>query len=122
MAPRAKLETALRKGHIFSSPRFSQIDHMLLINEEIWKDRTITAEAIRELGDPPECPAVEEDSIPCITLLSETGNAVETLTRNWAACRFIHGVIHTEKVSGLMLTGKYVRQRKGAEVRRKGLR
>ncbi len=119
--PRTQLETWVREGYIFTSPQ-EQIRLLLQINEVVWKDLTITEAAIRELGDPPERPATEDEALPCITLLSDTGELIETLTRNVLACKYMHGVLHTERAGGLILAGKYVRQREGAQVRRKGLR
>ena len=119
--PRTKLETWVREGYIFTSSR-EQIRLMLEINEAVWKDLAIPEQAIRELGDPPERPATEDDNLSCVTLLSDTGDLLETLARNVLACKYMHGVMHTEKTGDLMLAGKYVRQRKGAQVRRKGLR
>ncbi|GEM_PF-3287098 len=119
--PRTRIETWVQEGYIFTSPSV-QPNHLLEINEAVWKDRTITEEAIRELGDPPERPATEDDNLSCVTLLSDTGDLIWTLNRNVLACKYMHGVLHTEKVGGLMLAGKYVRQRESAHVRRKGLR
>lgn len=109
-----------RETRLFSSPE-AQIETLLRINEQVWKDRAITLAAIRELGYPPEGRPSSRHELNCINLLNETGDPILTLIRNWEALAFVHGV-DVEIWEGLVLNPSGVRLRAGAVPRPKGLR
>ena len=117
----ADVAAMILKHRLFTQPE-EQIQHLLRINEQVWKDASITEVAIRALGDPPECPISDEGHLWCVTLVSETGNALATFTRNWTACVHVHGVDKTWKWDGLILTPQGVRPRQNAKPRPTGLR
>lgn len=108
---------------IFATPQ-EQVKSLLTINEQVWKDRSITEAAIKALGDPPEVVDSYERQhhLWCRVLLSETGNVYKTLKRNRAACLFVHGRNNMWQEDQLVLTSKTVRQRQGAMPRPVGLR
>jgi len=112
---------AIFKHRLFALPA-EQIKRLLEINEALWKDPAVTESAIRELGDPPNCPVSDENGLYCVCLFSETGNAVQTFERNWQACVHVHGQDGTWKWDGVLFTPKGVKQRDGAITRRPGLR
>jgi len=74
---------AIQKHRLFALPE-EQVTRLLVINELLWKDRAITEEAIRQLGNPSDldCPVSDEQGLYCITLLYETGNPLTTFERN----------------------------------------
>lgn len=112
---------AIIKHRLFATPE-EQIIRLLEINEQVWKDSTITEAAIRAIGDPPDCPLSDESGLFCSTLFSETGNAVETFERNWLACRYVHGERKTCNLGSLQFTPQRVQLRLGAQLRARGLR
>lgn len=112
---------AILKHRLFT-PLEEQIKRILEINEQTWKDKAITEAAIREIGDPPDCPVSDENGLYCACLLSETGDAVQTFERNWQACVHVHGQDGTWKWDGLLFTPKGVKQRDNTLPRRPGLR
>lgn len=112
--------SAIIKHRLFTSPE-EQVSRLLKINEQVWKDSTITEAAIRDLGDPPSCPASDDSGLFCVMLFSETGDAVRTFERNWLACQYVHGE-NTWKWDGLRLTPQGVRARANAQPRLKGIR
>ncbi|MFA5061947.1 MAG: hypothetical protein WC526_02285 [Patescibacteria group bacterium] len=74
------------------APPNHQIRTILEINDKVWKDKCITEQVIRAVGDPP--PPPEREGIPetfCLCLLYETGNPLKTLARNIAACKYVFG-------------------------------
>lgn len=109
------------KHRLFTPPE-EQVQRLLAINDQLWKDAAITEAAIRTLGDPPECPPSDEKHLWCVTLVSETGDALATLARNWAACVHVHTVEKTWKLDRLILTPQGVRRREAAKPRPVGLR
>ncbi|MBI5221880.1 MAG: hypothetical protein HY980_00045 [Candidatus Magasanikbacteria bacterium] len=120
-ALRADIVAVILRHRLFTSPEV-QIRRLLEINEAVWKDAAITPEAIRAIGDPPDCPVSDEHGLYCVCLFSETGDAVRTFARNWEACVHVHGEDGTWKWDGLRFTSECVRQRVGAIVRPIGLR
>lgn len=112
---------AILKRGLFTLPE-EQVKRLLEINEQVWKDPGITKAAIRAAGDPPECPPSDEHGLYCVTLFHETGDALTTFMRNWAACVFVHGEYNTFKWDGLVFTPKGVKPRAGAKPRPAGLR
>ncbi len=65
-----------------------QVDRLLTINEQVWKDPQISREAVYATRDP-VLRSIQECCF-CITLVYETGDVHRTLQRNLDACRFIH--------------------------------
>lgn len=118
---RADIVAVILKHRLFATPA-EQIQRLLEINEAVWKDPGITPEAIRAIGDPPDCPPSDESGLYCVCLFFETGNAVRTFARNWDACVHVHGQDGVWKWNSLLFTSKGVRQRKGAIARPIGLR
>ncbi len=118
---RAEVVAAILRHRLFTSPE-DQIRRMLEVNERVWKDGSITEVAIRAAGNPPACPASDEYGLHCVTLVSETGNALRTFERNWAACVAIHTEQGTWKWDGLAFMPKGVKQRDAAKPRPVGLR
>jgi hypothetical protein len=113
--------SAVPSPSLFSTPE-EQIETLLRIARDVWKDTSITESAIRALGNPPECPASDANGLYTVVLLSETGDAIETFRRNWDACVHIHKPEGTWKWDGLLFTPKGVRVRKGAKPAPIGLR
>ncbi len=118
---RADIIAAIMKHRLFTLPE-EQIKHLLEINEQVWKETSITEAAIRELGDPPDCPPSDEHGLYCVCLFYETGDAVKTFENNWQACVHIHGEDGTWKWSRLLFTPNGVKQRESAIPRKSGLR
>lgn len=106
---------------MFTSPE-EQARHLLEINERLWRDPAITTKAITTLGDPPNCPPSNDSRPYCVVLLCETGDALETLVRNWTACVYVLGESRTWKWDGLLLTPEGVKPRQAAKPRPAGLR
>ncbi|MEK7653151.1 MAG: hypothetical protein AAB358_01565 [Patescibacteria group bacterium] len=109
-----------RKDRLFSTTE-EQIVRILEINEAVWKNPAITAEAIKALGDPPQCPPSDGQHLYCVCLLFETGDPANTFRLNWEACVHIHGQDLTWKWDGLVFALEGVRQRIGAKPRPVGL-
>ena len=120
-ALRGDIVAAILKHRLFATPE-EQIRRLLEINEQVWKDASITEVAIHAIGDAPEAPASDEAGIYCVALLAETGDAVKTFERNWAACVHVHGVDKTWKWDGLLFTPQGVKSRADAKPRPVGLR
>ena len=120
-AMRADIVAAIIKHRLFTRPE-DQIQLLLEINEAVWKDTSITEAVIRALGDPPDCPASNENGLFCINLFRETGNAVKTFSDNWDACVHVHGTDGTWKWNGLLFTKEGVQQRENVIIRPVGLR
>ena len=116
-----KITKVVKKHDLFTTSE-EQIRRLLDINEAVWHDTDITEEAIRELGDPPECPVSDEKGLYCVVLLYETGDVVKTFRRNWEACVHVRGEDSTWNWDGLLFTPQGVRQRQGAILRPVGLR
>jgi len=120
-AMRADVVAAIQRHRLFSSPE-EQMKRLLEINERAWKDPAVTAETIAALGDPPIPPVSDEHHLNCLVLLYETGDALQTFERNWAACVHVFGESRTWKWDGLVMTQKGVRPREKAKPRKAGLR
>ncbi|MBI4281778.1 hypothetical protein HY625_03065 [Candidatus Uhrbacteria bacterium] len=105
---------------IFTTPE-EQIRRLLDINEDVWKDRSVTEEAIRALGGPPTCPPSDDRHLFCVTLLCETGDPVRTFEENYKALVLVHER-RVWKWDGIVFTPEGVRLRAGAIPRPKGLR
>jgi hypothetical protein len=118
---RADVVAAIQKHRLFSSPE-EQVKHLLEINESLWHDPAITAEAIAALGNPPAAPSSDGHHPHCVVLLYETGDALTTFQRNWEACVHVFGESKTWKWDGLVLSPKGVRPREKAKPRPAGLR
>lgn len=116
-----EITNVMLRFRLFPSPE-EKIIRVLEINEALWKDLSITERAIRELGDPPDCPASDENGLYSVDLFNETGIAFKTFLLNYQALVHVHGVERTWKWDGLLFTKKGVRQRAGAIIRPKGLR
>lgn len=121
VALRADIVAAIIKHRLFTPPE-EQILRLIEINEKVWHHKVITPAAIRELGDPPECPPSDENGLYCVCLLFEVGNVVKTLELNWQACVYVHGEAGTWKWDGLLFKPEGVKQRVGALPRKPGLR
>lgn len=119
-ALRADIVAAVMKHRLFTAPE-EQIKRLLTINEQ-WKDVAITETAIRELGDPPSSPSSDDEHLYCVALVADTGDALTTLQRNWAACVQMLGQEATWKWDHLVLTPKGVQPRPGRKPRAQGLR
>lgn len=120
-ALRAEIVAAILKYRLFATPE-EQIQRLLEINEHVWKDRSITEQAIRALGDPPSSPSSDEQSLNCVVLLSETGDALKTFERNRQALVHVHGQEGTWIWDRLAFTSEGIRPRQGAQPRPVGLR
>ena len=118
---RADVVAAIQKHRLFSSPE-EQVKHLLEINESLWHDPAITAEAIAALGNPPTAPSSDEHHLYAVILLYETGDALTTFQKNWEACVHVHGESRTWKWDSLVMTPKGVRPREKVKPRRPGLR
>jgi len=103
-----KITKVVKKHDLFTTSE-EQIRRLLDINEAVWHDTDITEEAIRELGDPPECPVSDEKGLYCVVLLYETGDVVKTFRRNWEACVHVRGEDSTWNWDGLLFTPQGVR-------------
>ncbi|MFA6042071.1 MAG: hypothetical protein WCV85_02050 [Patescibacteria group bacterium] len=119
-ALRVEIVATLMKHRLFATPE-EQMTSLLRINEQVWKDPTITMAAMKAIGDPPPCPMLDEIHLYCVVLLSETGDPIRTFARNWAACEFVHSG-NTWKYDGLVFTPQIVRVREKAIPRPVGLR
>lgn len=115
------VSAAILKHRMFVPPA-EQIQRILKINEAVWKNLTITEEAIIALGDPPNCPPSDEQHLYHVGLFYETGDAVKTLELNWQACVHIHTPKGTCRWYGSVFMPQGVRQRAGAKPRPVGLR
>ncbi len=113
--------SVLLRSRRFTSPE-KQAELLLALNEVVWQDAAITKEAAVKAGDPPQCSAPNDNGLYCVTLVYDTGDALQTLERNWAACVQVHGVSRTWKWDGFHFTPQGVRARKGALARPKGFR
>lgn len=111
---------AVHQSALFATPE-EQIQTILRINKEVWKNPAITAKAIKALGNPPKCPPSDENHLYCVCLFFETGSPVKTFKLNWQACIYVHGKKGTWKWDGLVFSPKGVRQRIGAKPRPIGL-
>lgn len=117
----AEVVAAIQRHCLFSTPE-DQILRVLEVNEAVWKDATITEEALKALGDPPNCPVSDENGLYCVGLFSETGNALKTFQRNWQAAVHVHGQNNTWKWDGVLFTAEGVKPRAGVQKRPTGLR
>ena len=109
------------KYRLFTPPA-EQIQKILEINEAVWKNLAITAEAVAALGDPPNCPPSDDQHLYGICLFYETGDPVKTFQLNWEACIHVHQPEGVLKWDGLVFTPQGVRQRDTAKPRPIGLR
>lgn len=109
------------KHRLFTKPE-AQIKRLLWLNENVWKSPLITKDLLRELGEPPVCPSSNADSLFCICLFFEFGNALTTFSRNWDACEFVFGTETTRKQVRMRFCEVGVRFRKKAIPRPVGLR
>jgi hypothetical protein len=117
----ADVVAAIQKHRLFTPPE-EQVKRLLEINERLWHDPAITAEAIAALGNPPTAPSSDEHHLRCVVLLYETGDALTTFQRNWEACVHVFGESKAWKWGGLVMTPKGVRPRQNAKPRPAGLR
>lgn len=115
------LTQVMLKFRLFATPA-EMIQLLLEINETVWKDLSVTEQAIRALGDPPDCPVSDENGLYCVNIFRETGDAVKTFSDNWDACVDVHGTDGTWKWNGLLFTKDGVQQRDKAILRPRGLR
>jgi len=98
-----------------------QVDRVLEINEQVWKDPVITEQAIRELGDPPGLARGAYSSLRCLALLCETGEPIKTFGRNWDACVYAYGQERVQKDEGITFKRGQLRPRSNARSRPRGL-
>lgn len=112
---------AVKANTLFATPE-EQIERILAINEAVWKDSAITAEAIRALGDPPECLESDKNGLYCVALVYDTGSVPKTFKRNWEACVHIHTPQGVWQWNEFLFTPQGVRQRTNALPRPTGLR
>lgn len=110
----------LKAQRMFSTPA-EQVEAFLKINEQVWKDKSINPTAIRRLGGLPDCPVADAKSLPCPVLVYQTGNWMQTLKRNFAACCFVHGADKVRVGEEIVLSFQGVRLRPGARPRQRGL-
>ena len=80
---------AINNVLLFSSPE-EQIELLLSMNEDVWKDASVTRDAIRSLGEPPTCPPPRENVLYCVFLNRETGDPIRTFDENHRACDRLH--------------------------------
>ncbi|MFZ5364131.1 MAG: hypothetical protein ACOZAG_01470 [Patescibacteria group bacterium] len=120
-AMRAEVVAAIQKHRMFTPPE-EQVKNLLRLNGLLWCDPAITTETLAALGLPPKCPPSDEHHLYAVVLLYETGDALQTLERNWQACVAVHGEERTWKWDGLVFSPKGVRPREGAKPRQPGLR
>ena len=118
-------EDSAIKG-LFSSPE-AQIGRVLEINKAVWKDGSITNQAILRLGAPPWCPPSDKDHLWAVVLVSETGDHFQTLQRNWEAAVYVHGndaggKPRTSKWDAFLFNPQGIRPRQGGKPRPVGLR
>ena len=116
-----EVAAVILKHRFFTSPA-EQIQKILEINEEVWKNSAITAQAIAALGNPPKCPPSDDQHLYCICLFYETGDPVKTFQLNWQACIHIHKPEGVWQWDGLVFTPQGVRQCDAAKPRPIGLR
>lgn len=81
---------AFKKWRFLSEPE-EVIKTFLEVNERVWKDPNVTAEAIERLGPPPVVPVSDECGLYAPVLLRDTGNFQETLSQNLDAFRYVFG-------------------------------
>lgn len=117
----ADIVATIQKHRLFSPPE-EQVKRLLEVNAALWRDPTITAEAIAALGSPPIAPASDDSHLYAVALLYETGDALRTFERNWAACVHVHGEERTWKWYSLVMTSKGAHPREKAKSRPAGLR
>jgi len=112
-----EVATCILRNQMFTPPQ-EQIQKLLYMNEALWHDPEITADAICKIGPPPNWPLSDEGNLRCLTLLYETGDVEKTFFRNWEACVRCFG---SDRVLKNPLF-KNVKQRKGAKDRQQGFR
>lgn len=117
----AEIVAAIQRHCMFTSPE-DQILRMLEVNEAVWKDTAITEEAVKEAGEPLDCPASDETGLYCVGLFSETGDVLKTFQRNWQAAAYVLSEDKTWKWDGLLFTPEGVQRRPNAQKRPTGLR
>jgi hypothetical protein len=116
----ADVYAAILKHRLFTSPE-DQITRLLEINEHVWKDPSVTEEAIRAIGSPPELPVSDEHHLRCITLLYETGDVAQTFERNWLACQY-KNEDKVLRVDYFQIRQTRIRYRPGVRARKVGFR
>jgi len=110
----------LKAQRMFSTPA-EQVEAILRINEQVWKDKSINPTAIRRLCGLPDCSVADAKSLPCAMLVYQTGNWMQTLKRNLAACCLVHGADKVRVDKEIVLSFHGVRLRPGFRSRQRGL-